>query len=360
MKGFDVTHPKPLHVVTTAEDSSAESIWESMLAGWGELLTSRHIRQRHSYLLTVRAFRTAVGGWPWTWTSADFVRWSASLDVRPSTFRSYQSRLRSFSEYLCDESFEWPGRCQNLFGRRPSPLCPRHATLTHSFEADSDPGRRALSDGELQQLFDASEDLVRQARASGRKGALSAYRDTVALHTTFGWGLRANEVAHLDISDFRRNPELPEFGEFGSVRVRFGKGRGGVYKRRTVLTVFEWPTTSLATYLREVRPLFADAAHGDLFLTERGTQIQSRTVSTAFLRARIHASLPSELTLHCLRHTYASKLAEMRFDHSFVQEQLGHSFASTTAVYTHLPTDFRITALADHFARHFGESETRG
>jgi site-specific recombinase XerD len=38
--------------------------------------------------------------------------------------------------------------------------------------------------------------------------------------------------------------------------------------------------------------------------------------------------------VHCLRHSYTSHLAEDGADPLFLQHQLGHSFASTTAVYT--------------------------
>ena len=49
--------------------------------------------------------------------------------------------------------------------------------------------------------------------------------------------------------------------------------------------------------------------------------------------------LPAELSVHCLRHSYVSHLIEDGVDPLFVQQQVGHSWASTTAVYTTVGAD---------------------
>ncbi|HLN70313.1 MAG TPA: tyrosine-type recombinase/integrase, partial [Streptosporangiaceae bacterium] len=46
------------------------------------------------------------------------------------------------------------------------------------------------------------------------------------------------------------------------------------------------------------------------------------------------AGLPAELSVHCLRHSYVSHLIEDGVDPLFVQQQVGHAWASTTATYT--------------------------
>ncbi|WP_396020529.1 hypothetical protein [Arthrobacter sp. ISL-48] len=46
--------------------------------------------------------------------------------------------------------------------------------------------------------------------ASGRKGAVAAYRDATVFKTAYAWGLRANEVTHLQTVDFSRNRRAPK------------------------------------------------------------------------------------------------------------------------------------------------------
>ena len=51
--------------------------------------------------------------------------------------------------------------------------------------------------------------------------------------------------------------------------------------------------------------------------------------------------MPVELTLHCLRHSYVTHLIEAGYDPLFVQQQVGHSYASTTALYTSVSANYR-------------------
>jgi integrase/recombinase XerD len=49
--------------------------------------------------------------------------------------------------------------------------------------------------------------------------------------------------------------------------------------------------------------------------------------------------------LHSLRRSYATHLIEDGWDAKFVQDQLGHEYASTTALYTCVSSDFRVRTL---------------
>ncbi|WP_416416182.1 tyrosine-type recombinase/integrase [Paenarthrobacter aromaticivorans] len=53
------------------------------------------------------------------------------------------------------------------------------------------------------------------------------------------------------------------------------------------------------------------------------------------------AGLPEELTLHTLRHSYVTHLIEAGYDPLFIQQQVGHSYSSTTALYTSVSADFK-------------------
>ncbi|MFF8809136.1 tyrosine-type recombinase/integrase [Streptomyces omiyaensis] len=59
-----------------------------------------------------------------------------------------------------------------------------------------------------------------------------------------------------------------------------------------------------------------------------------------FATAREHAGLPVELDLHCLRRTYITHLIEFGYPERFVQ-QVGHAYASKTALYTWVSDEYR-------------------
>ena len=71
------------------------------------------------------------------------------------------------------------------------------------------------------------------------------------------------------------------------------------------------------------------------------------SVNDRFVAYRDLLGLPSELGPHCLRHSYATQLIEEGFDALFVQRQLGHSWASTTAVYTGVSGEYQNRMLRD-------------
>jgi len=96
--------------------------------------------------------------------------------------------------------------------------------------------------------------------------------------------------------------------------------------------------------LGEVRPLYG-ATHGGLWPTERGGRLAPANIDTTFARLRDELGLPRELGPHCLRHSYVTHLLEDGFDPMFVQHQVGHTWASTTAIYTGVSSDFKNSVL---------------
>jgi site-specific recombinase XerD len=218
-----------------------------------------------------------------------------------------------------------------------------------------------LTRAELQLFFDAADDRVDTVVASGRKGWLAAFRDAALFKVCYAFGLRRREVAMLDVTDFSANPAAPELGGLGVCQVRFGKAmRGSPPRRRSVAAVMPWAGEVLEQYLTEVRPRYEAAAHPAVWLTERGGRISPRQVDDRFALWRTAAGLPRELSVHCLRHSYVSHLIENGVDPLFVQQQVGHSWASTTAVYTQVGADAKNRMLRAALDAAFGaESSPR-
>jgi integrase/recombinase XerC len=332
---------RPLHI--------EEAVLEAMLDGWRAQQTARYLKPKtiqHNER-GVRAFVGHVGRFPWEWRASDVDEYFEDLLSRPqrlarSTLRAYQWRLKGFSEYVCDRRYPWTVICEREFGRAPGQLFDERNLVAHLDEFEGDPRRRPLTVDELDAFFAACDERVTRAGASGRKGTLQAWRDQAMFKIAFGWGLRRRELAMLDVCDFRPDARLPEFGAFAQVHVRHGKSkRGGGPQRRTVLTVFGWAVEVVEQYVAEIRPCFGAPRHLAMFLTERGTRIALAYINERFAEIRAAAGLDELLTPHCLRHSYVTHLAELGWAAKFIQDQVGHNHAATTAVYMFVGDDFK-------------------
>ena len=60
------------------------------------------------------------------------------------------------------------------------------------------------------------------------------------------------------------------------------------------------------------------------------------------------------------RHTYVTHLIEFGYPERFVTEQVGHSYASTTAIYTSVSNDFKTKTLQAALRRVYGSTTTTG
>lgn len=78
-----------------------------------------------------------------------------------------------------------------------------------------------------------------------------------------------------------------------------------------------------------------------LWVSERAGRMSLRSINDAFEQVRQAAGLPVELDLHCLRHSYVTHLVEFDYPERFVSEQVGHRYASTTAIYTGVSDEYR-------------------
>ncbi|WP_228769862.1 tyrosine-type recombinase/integrase [Actinokineospora alba] len=327
------------------------AVFDAMLSGWERQQQSRFLRPETMAprVRLIRRFAEFAGLYPWRWTPGEVEAFTADLvsGARPrahSTIRGYQLTIRLFCEFITDPRYGWPTECEQRFGQVPAQICHEWNTVAHLSDVEGQPGRRALTYEEVQALFDAADARVEQIRSRGRKGSLAALRDAAILKTTYAYGLRRREVARLDLADFRLNSRAAGYGLFGSVQVRYGKAsRGGPPKRRTVLTVpeMDWIVEVLNQWREEIRPLFSPAAHPAMWVTERRGRISINYLNEMFTRTRQDAGLDGVHDLHSLRHSYVTHLLEFGYPPLMVQQQVGHAYQSTTALYTSVSDEFR-------------------
>ena len=338
------------------------SVFDAALEGWRRQMSARYLSEgtKRRGVQIVRRFVAETESWPWEWTALLVDEWLEDLASAPkrrsvSTLRNYQMVLRAFLDYLTDERYPWVAICEVEFDVRPMQVIDERNAIVHNVEYEGRPGRRPLSREELAMFFDYCDARVDNKRARGRKGALAAFRDATMFKVIYAWGLRRQEAARLDVSDFTANPHRPSFGSYGSLSVRYGKAsRGSAPKRRNVLTVFDWSVEVIAQYVEEIRPLYEPNGQA-LWVSERGGRLDPHLITIRFAEYRDELGLPRELTPHALRHSYVTHLIEDRFDELFVRMQVGHRFASTTALYTGVSGDYKNEAMSRALRAQLGE-----
>jgi integrase len=330
------------------------AVLEAMVAGWVRQQRTRFLNEEGTIKPRVALVRRLVdytNAYPWEWQPADVEDFMAHLRSpnrgRPivmSTGRGYATTLSLFLEYLTDRRYGWPEVCLERFGEIPQQVFHEDNRVAHVVGYEGEPGRRPLTYDEVQAVFDALDGRIEKSRTRARKGTLTAMRDAVLLKTIYAYGLRRNEARMLDLADLRRAQKSPQYGRFGGLYVRYGKASSGSPpKRRTVLTVpeMDWIVDALDDWVTSVRPLFSPGKLAALFVTERASRMSPRSLNVAFRQARDDAGLPSELDLHCLRHSYVTHLVEFDYPEKFVSLQVGHEYASTTAIYTGVSDEYR-------------------
>ena len=89
----------------------------------------------------------------------------------------------------------------------------------------------------------------------------------------------------------------------------------------------------LRTYFKEYRPIIY------LFEGQKaGMPYDARSLQLVLKQALRKTKITKPVTLHWLRHSYATHLLESGTDLRYIQELLGHSSSKTTEIYTHVST----------------------
>jgi integrase/recombinase XerD len=173
-------------------------------------------------------------------------------------------------------------------------------------------------------------------------------RDQVMLSLGYGCGLRAGEIVRLKDGDIDSAQMI--------IRIVQSKGR----KDRHVMLPPE-----LLVSLRQwwkVRPTRFDVGvpAGERWLfpgRRQGQHLTYRQLSRLFHESAAAAGITKRVSLHSLRHSFATDLLEKGTDIRYIQTLLGHSKLDTTARYTRVATG-RIAAI-DSPLKHLGSKHRR-
>jgi site-specific recombinase XerD len=143
-----------------------------------------------------------------------------------------------------------------------------------------------------------------------------------ALSVAYGAGLRASEVVSLKVSDIDSERMV--------IRVEQGKGRRDRYAMLS-----EPLLDLLRAWWLEARSRGVMLPGGWLFPGQNPVNpLTTRQLNRAFHEAREAAGVNKRVSLHTLRHCFATHLLEQRVDIRVIQVLLGHKKLDTTARYT--------------------------
>lgn len=139
------------------------------------------------------------------------------------------------------------------------------------------------------------------------------------LMTIYSAGLRISEAINLKIKDVDSKRM--------QIRVEQSKGKKDRYTLLSTKTL-----EVLRKYFTEYKP------KQWLFEGQSGGQYSSRSIQNILKVAIAKTSIKKKVTVHTLRHSFATHLLENGTDLRYIQNLLGHESSKTTEIYTHITT----------------------
>jgi site-specific recombinase XerD len=152
--------------------------------------------------------------------------------------------------------------------------------------------------------------------------ALTNLKHRAILMTVYAAGLRVSEVVRLRVGDVDSQRMM--------LRIEQGKGRRDRY-----VMLSDKLLAVLRAYWKMARPdhwLFPGQ------IPQR--HLTRSSVERVFYKARDAAGITKKVSVHCLRHSFATHLLESGVNVRKIQLLLGHKSLQSTQVYTHVATDY--------------------
>ncbi len=170
--------------------------------------------------------------------------------------------------------------------------------------------------------------------------ATSNLKHRAALSVAYGAGLRASEVVHLKVADIDSERMI--------IRVHQGKGRRDRYAMLSPSLL-----ELLRSWWRQAHAEGKMLPGGWLFPGQNPVKpLSTRQLNHACKSAAAGAELNKRISMHTLRHSFATHLLEQKVDIRVIQVLLGHQKLENTARYSHVAirTLSKVTSPLDQLA----------
>ena len=177
------------------------------------------------------------------------------------------------------------------------------------------------------------DELLEQPR---KRSTPEAKRDRAMLELLYATGMRVSELVTLDLDSIELRNNL------ATVRC---VGKGG---KERLIPIHEQAVHVLRIYLQDARPEMARSKRERaLFINRRGERLTRQGFWLILKNYARMANIPSDVTPHTLRHSFATHMLRGGAPLRSVQELLGHANISTTQIYTQL-TDEHVRRVYEH------------
>jgi integrase/recombinase XerC len=245
----------------------------------------------------------------WEGVETDHIRqWMIELqhDHKKSSLHARLSAVRSFFRYLQIHHHLPHNPCHRL-------VLPRREKILPKF----------LSETQMELLIQEPIRLL----SSIQLDPFIAYRDAALLELFYSTGARISELSSLQWSQIQLDRRWIKVHGKGS------KERLCPIGQRAIDALLQW-----RNFLSSHGSSNADAPESHVFFGLHTPQksLSPRQIQQQLKRYLAHAGLPSDLSPHKIRHSYATHLLNRGADLRTVQELLGHENLSTTQIYTHV------------------------
>ena len=245
------------------------------------------------YLRAVRQFAAYLGRSPDTASTEDLRNYQLHLvdqGISPVSLNAAISGLKFFFDITLDR--------QELMARMQPVRVPRTLPVV-------------LSPEEVSRLIAAAGNLKHQT----------------ALSVAYGAGLRASEVVALKVGDVD--------GQRMTLRIEQGKGHKDRYAMLSPVLL-----ERLRVWWKVARAQGKMLDGGWLFPGMNPIEsLSTRQLNRAIHAAAEAAQIDKRVSMHTLRHSFATHLLEQKVDIRVIQVLLGHKKLETTALYTQVATD---------------------
>jgi integrase/recombinase XerC len=176
-----------------------------------------------------------------------------------------------------------------------------------------------LERGQVDNVLQSAEARLEAGAVAGGGDPVRAARDVALFELLYSTGMRVSEIHGLNWADIDLLSE--------QVKVR-GKGR-----KERIVPLGSHAGLALRNYRAKAEARRRDRTA--VFVNARGDRLSVSGIQKIVKAALGQVDARGGLSVHSMRHTFATHMLDAGADLRAVQELLGHASVSTTQIYTH-------------------------
>ncbi|WP_224490974.1 site-specific tyrosine recombinase/integron integrase [Robertkochia flava] len=254
----------------------------------------------------------------------DYRHWMEQMRYSKNTINTYTGLLRVFFDFFCDkdpididradverfnEAYIIAKGYSRVFQNQIISALKLFYMRFHDRKLDTYNLERPRRERKLPEVL-SKEEVFRIL------SAVKNIKHRFLFSLIYSCGLRIGEALNLRISDIDTHRQF--------MHIRHPKGA-----KDRFIPISDKTLEKLNEYLRTYHPKYY------LFEGQKGGQYTQSSARSIFKSLLEELGITKKVTLHTLRHSYATHLLENGTDIRYIQELLGHNDPKTTMLYTH-------------------------